>query len=93
MTRIRVNVKDGSKADRQAIKNTPGVLGVVGDEPDYIQVVLGPGKVRDVMQICTTKLGVKEQAPGQGAKSSPRVRWATGRPTRRPSRATRSTRS
>ena len=25
MTRIRVNVKDGSKADRQGIKNTPGV--------------------------------------------------------------------
>lgn len=72
MTRIRVNVKDGSKADRQAIKNTPGVLGVVGDEPDYIQVVLGPGKVRDVMQICTTKLGVKEQAPGQGSKEQPK---------------------
>ena len=72
MTRIRVNVKDGAKADRQAIKNTPGVLGVVGDEPDYIQVVLGPGKVRDVMQICTTKLGVKEQAPGQGSKEQPK---------------------
>ena len=40
MTRIRVNVKDGSKADRQGIKNTPGVLGVVGDEHDYIQVCL-----------------------------------------------------
>ncbi len=61
MTRIRVKVRDGSKADREGIKNIPGVLGVVGDEPDYIQVVLGPGKVRDVMQICTTKLGVKEQ--------------------------------
>ena len=24
MTRIRVKVKDGSKADRQGIKNTPG---------------------------------------------------------------------
>ena len=72
MTRIRVNVKDGSKADRQGIKNTPGVLGVVGDEPDYIQVVLGPGKVRDVMQICTTKLGVKEQSPSQESKGQPK---------------------
>ena len=50
MTRIRVNIRDAAKADREGIKNTPGVLGVVGDEPNYIQVVLGPGKVRDVMQ-------------------------------------------
>lgn len=61
MTRIRVNVKDPSKADPDGIKNTPDVLGVVADEPGYIQVVLGPGKVRDVMQICKEKLGIKEQ--------------------------------
>lgn len=61
MTRIRVNIADPAKADREKIKGLPGVLGVVGDEPDYIQVVLGPGKVRDIMNICTSKLGVKEQ--------------------------------
>ena len=60
MTRIRVNIKDASLADRDGIKNTQGVLGVVGDEPTYIQVVLGPGKVRDVMAIFTTKMGVQE---------------------------------
>ena len=65
MTRIRVSLKDGSKADREKLKNTPGVLGVAGDEPSYVQVVLGPGKVRDIMQICTSKLGVREQKNGQ----------------------------
>lgn len=61
MTRIRVSINDPSKADREGLKNTPGVLGVVGNEPTYVQIVLGPGKVRDVMNICTSKLGVKEQ--------------------------------
>lgn len=65
MTRIRVNIQDASKADREQLKGLPGVLGVVGDEPDYIQVVLGPGKVRDIMSICTSKLGVKEQKAQQ----------------------------
>lgn len=61
MTRIRANIADASKADREQLKDLPGVLGVVGDEPNYIQVVLGPGKVRDIMNICTSKLGIKEQ--------------------------------
>ena len=86
-------MKDGSKADRQAIKNTPGVLGVVGDEPDYIQVVLGPGKVRDVMQICTTKLGVKEQPPVREQRAAQGSGGRLGGQQGRPSRATRSTRS
>ena len=74
MTRIRVNIRDAAKADREGIKNTPGVLGVVGDEPNYIQVVLGPGKVRDVMQICTEKLGIREQAAQQdGQKGAKKV--------------------
>lgn len=66
MTRIRANISDASKADRDQLKELPGVLGVVGDEPNYIQVVLGPGKVRDIMNICTSKLGIKEQTSQQG---------------------------
>ena len=61
MTRLRVNLKDPTKADSQAIKNTEGVLGVVYDEgSDYIQVVLGPGKVRNIMTVCTEELGINE---------------------------------
>ncbi len=66
MTRIRANISDASKADREKLKELPGVLGVVGDEPNYIQVVLGPGKVRDIMNICTSKLEIQEQKGQQG---------------------------
>lgn len=57
MTRLRVNIKDASKVDVEALKNTQDVLGVMANEDHYIQVVLGPGKVRDVMTACT-QLGV-----------------------------------
>lgn len=60
MTRIRVNIRDSAKADPAAIKALEGVVGVVADEDDYIQVVLGPGKVRNIMNICTEELGLKE---------------------------------
>lgn len=60
MTRIRVNIRDSAKADPAAIKALEGVVGVVADEADYIQVVLGPGKVRNIMNICTEELGLKE---------------------------------
>ena len=57
MTRLRVNIKDASRVDVEALKNTQDVLGVMANEDHYIQVVLGPGKVRDVMTACT-QLGV-----------------------------------
>lgn len=49
MTRLRVNIKDRSKVQQEALKDLKGVLGVVFDEEHYIQIVLGPGVVRDVM--------------------------------------------
>lgn len=49
MTRLRVNVYDKEKVDIESIKNLEGVLGVVGENDTNIQVILGPGKVRDVM--------------------------------------------
>ena len=60
MTRIRVNVVDESKVNLDALKDINGVLGVVGDNGDYIQVVLGPGRVRDVMDVYK-KEGIKEK--------------------------------
>lgn len=75
MTRMRVNVKDPSKADSAAIKQLDGVLGVVHDEETYIQVVLGPGKVRNIMTICTEELGLKEvhTEAGKAASAEPTV--------------------
>lgn len=53
MTRLRINIKNRSEVNEAALKDIPGVLGVVFDEDNYIQVVLGPGVVRDVMKIMT----------------------------------------
>lgn len=41
MTRLRVKVKDTSIVNYKALKETEGVLGLVGENEDYIQIVLG----------------------------------------------------
>lgn len=48
MTRLRVGLKDTSRADMEGIKKVEGVLGVV--ESDTIQIVFGPGKVNRVLE-------------------------------------------
>lgn len=58
MTRLRVTIRDRNKTDLDALKTTEGVMGVISNEEQYIQIVLGPGKVRDVMNACI-KLGVQ----------------------------------
>lgn len=60
MTRVRVNVIDSNKVNFEALKEIEGVLGVVGDNGNYIQVVLGPGTVRDVMSIYVEQ-GIQER--------------------------------
>lgn len=63
MTRLRVNVKDTSKVDTAKIKDLEGVLGLVEDGSNY-QVVLGPGKVKKVADICFEQLGLSNSAAG-----------------------------
>ncbi len=60
MTRIRVNVVDRDLVLVEELKEIDGVLGVVSDEGNYVQVVLGPGRVRDVMNIYVED-GIKEK--------------------------------
>ncbi|NLW29136.1 MAG: PTS transporter subunit EIIC [Erysipelothrix sp.] len=60
MTRIRVSVNDSSKVDVEKIKSIEGVLGVVSDDGNYFQIVLGPGRVRDVMSLYVED-GIKEK--------------------------------
>lgn len=55
MTRVRVDVKDGSNIDESALKATDGVLGVVMGS-DNVQVVLGPGKAKKISDIMNDKL-------------------------------------
>ena len=52
MTRVRINVKDDSKIDEAALKETDGVLGIVHNQQGYVEVVVGPGKCRQVVDIC-----------------------------------------
>lgn len=58
MTRLRVDLKDRSKANVEGIKKVDGVLGVVEDET--LQVVLGPGKAAKITKIFCEQAGVKE---------------------------------
>ena len=46
MTRLRISLKDSSKANIEELKKVEGVLGVVSQ--DTIQIVFGPGKVNKV---------------------------------------------
>ena len=44
MTRLRIHVKDGEAIQEGALKKVEGVLGIVRDQHDYLEVVVGPGK-------------------------------------------------
>ena len=56
MTRLRLRLKDNSKADLEAIKNTPGVMGIV--EAESLQIVVGPGKAKKLLDIFVDDLEV-----------------------------------
>ena len=41
MTRVRIHVKDDRAIQDAALKNVEGVLGLVHDNPGYVEVVVG----------------------------------------------------
>ncbi|CEG29615.1 PTS transporter subunit EIIC [Bacillus sp. B-jedd] len=57
MTRLRLSLKDDSKADIAALKNIDGVMGVVED--DNLQIVVGPGTVNKVAAEMSTLTGLR----------------------------------
>ena len=69
MTRVRLTLKDESKADLEELEALPGVLGVVEDET--LQVVVGPGKVNKVAQSMVDSVGVKLEADFPGQNQTP----------------------
>lgn len=69
MTRVRLTLKDESKADLEELEALPGVLGVVEDET--LQVVVGPGKVNKVDQSMVDSVGVKLGADFPGQNQTP----------------------
>ena len=58
MTRLRVNLKDYTKADIEGLKNTDGVLQVI--EMDNLHVVLGPGKAKKVTDLFKADCGLTD---------------------------------
>lgn len=62
MTRLRILLKDDTKANFDQLKQVDGVMGVVPDET--IQIVIGPGMVNRVAEELSqlTGLGVGEEA-------------------------------
>ncbi len=51
MTRVRIHVKNDQSIQDEALKKLEGVLGIVHDQPGYIEVVVGPGKSRKVSDV------------------------------------------
>ncbi|MFD1432108.1 glucose PTS transporter subunit IIA [Lacticaseibacillus yichunensis] len=56
MTRVRITLKDDSKADTEGLKKVPGVLGVANE--DTYQVIVGPGVVNKVAADMVAQVGV-----------------------------------
>lgn len=63
MTRLRIHVQDDSKIKDEGLKNIEGVLGIVHDNPGYIEIVVGPGKCRKCADICAA-MGIPVSAEG-----------------------------
>lgn len=57
MTRLRLQLVDGKKTDDAGLKNVEGVLGIVHDEVNYIEVVVGPGVCRKLSDAYKEKYG------------------------------------
>ncbi len=63
MTRLRIQLRDSTLVQMEALKNTDGVLGVVEDAT--LQVVLGPGKAKKVADLFAADAGVQNASAGQ----------------------------
>lgn len=52
MTRLRLDVKSDNEINEEELKKVEGVLGIVHDKANYIEVVVGPGKCRKLADMC-----------------------------------------
>ena len=64
MTRLRVNLRDYSKADIEGLKALDGVLQVI--QMENLHIVLGPGKAKKVTDLFMEGLGDATVSPGSG---------------------------
>ena len=61
MTRVRVTTKNDSGIRAEELKALEGVLGVVHDRENYVEIVVGPGKSRECIDTLRA-LGIPEEA-------------------------------
>lgn len=66
MTRLRVQVRDDAKVDDEGLKKIEGVMGVVHDRANYVEIVVGPGKCRKCADICRS-MGIPAAAEASTA--------------------------
>jgi PTS system sucrose-specific IIC component len=52
MTRLRIQVKNDAQIDEEGLKKIDGVLGIVHDRANHVEIVVGPGKCRKCADIC-----------------------------------------
>ena len=57
MTRLRLQLINGKLADDEALKNIEGVLGIVHEEENYIEIVVGPGICRQLSDYYKAQYG------------------------------------
>lgn len=63
MTRLRIEVKDDGAIDEDSLRKVKGVLGIVHDRQNYIEVVVGPGKSSKCCEVCRN-MGLAAAGPG-----------------------------
>lgn len=61
MTRVRIDIRDDSRVDMEALKKVNGVMGVVEDG-DTLQIVVGPGTAAKVATAMSETAGVERGA-------------------------------
>ena len=74
MTRLRITLKDGSVCDPDHLSGIPEILSVIHEEPDYVQIVLGPQRVQDTADAFRALLpAVQTQSAESSASSKLRI--------------------
>lgn len=69
MTRLRINVKNDKAINEEALKGIEGVMGIVHDRPNFIEVVVGPGKCRKCSDVCRD-MGIPAAADANATTSN-----------------------
>jgi PTS system sucrose-specific IIC component len=69
-TRLRIRTKNDGLIEEDRLKKTEGILGIVHNRINYIEVVVGPGKCRKCADICAD-MGI----PSDTGEVSTRKSW------------------